>query len=101
MQNIVIEEPYEFVPPVYSNFWPFLIKHYVKRYIPQKPTTSTPSSAVRSNTLQASLEAGHSVLIAPNHCRMSDPLTLNPIVQQTGRYMHAMASWHLFKQGRL
>ncbi len=97
MQNIVIEEPYEFVPPVYNNFWPFLIKHYVNRYI--RKTYDIHSVECRDvELLQASLDAGNGVLIAPNHCRMSDPLTLNPIVQKTKRYMHAMASWHLFKQ---
>jgi 1-acyl-sn-glycerol-3-phosphate acyltransferase len=97
MQNIVIEEPYEFVPPVHSTFWPFLIKHYVKRYI--RKTYDIHSVECRNvELLQASLDAGHGVLLAPNHCRMSDPLMLNSIVQQTGHYMHAMASWHLFKQ---
>jgi len=97
MQNIVIEEPYEFVPPVCNNFWPFLIKHYVKRYI--RKTYDIHSVECRNiERLQASLDAGHGVLIAPNHCRMSDPLMLNSIVKQTGHYLHAMASWHLFKQ---
>ena len=69
----------------------------MKRYI--RKTYDIHSVECRDvELLQGSLDAGHSVLIAPNHCRMSDPLTLNPIVKKTGRYMHAMASWHLFKQ---
>ena len=33
MQNVVIEKPYEFVPPTYGGFWPWLIKRYVNRYL--------------------------------------------------------------------
>ena len=35
MQNIIIEEPYEFVPPVYSRFWPALIRLYIPAVHPQ------------------------------------------------------------------
>src|SRR5690606_26154177 len=48
--------------------------------------------------LQASVDAGHGVIITPNHCRMSDPLTLGPLARIIKRDFHAMASWHLFKQ---
>lgn len=99
MQDIIIEEPYEFVPPVYYDFWPSLIKHYVGRYI--RKTYAIHSVECRDiERLQASLDAGHGVLLAPNHCRMSDPLVLNSIVKKTNRYLHTMASWHVFKQDR-
>ncbi len=97
MQNIVIEEPYQFVPPVYNRFWPSLVKHYVSRYI--RKTYDIHSVECRNvERLQDSLDAGHGVLLAPNHCRMSDPLILNTIVKKTNRYLHTMASWHVFKQ---
>jgi len=100
MQNVVIEEPYEFVPPVYGRFWPWLIKKYLNRHL--RKTFGIQSIECRGlEKLSASLKAGHGILLAPNHCRMSDPLTLNAIAQSLNFNMHAMASWHLFKQDPL
>ena len=100
MQNIIIEEPYAFVTPVYSRWWPKLIRLYVPRHI--RKTYGVHSVETRgAERLKATLEAGHSVLLAPNHSRMSDPLTFGDLSRATGRDMHAMASWHLFKQGWL
>ncbi len=97
MQNIVIEEPYEFVPPVYGRFWPWLIKKYLNRHL--RKNLGIQSIECRElPRLAASLEAGHGVVLAPNHCRMSDPLTLNKIAKELNCNVHAMASWHLFKQ---
>lgn len=97
MQNIVVEERYKFVPPVYGNFWPSLIQLYLPRYLRKKYGVQSMESR-RVERLQASLDAGHGVLIAPNHCRLCDPLTLSCITAKIKRNMHAMASWHLFKQ---
>ena len=100
MQTIVIEEPYEFIPPVYSRIWPALIRLYVPRHI--RKTYGVHSVETRgADRLKASLDAGHGVLLAPNHCRLSDPLTFSELCRVTGRDMHAMASWHLFKKNWL
>ncbi len=48
--------------------------------------------------LKASLEAGHGILLAPNHCRTSDPLVLGRMMRKIGANTFCMASWHLFKQ---
>ena len=100
MQNIIIEEPYEFVPPVYGTVWPWLMHHYLKRYL--RKSFGVYSVECRdAHYLQKSIDAGHGILVAPNHCRMSDPLTLGYLSRVIGQDMHAMASWHLFKQDRL
>ena len=97
MQDVVIEEPYEFVPPLYGKIWPKLIGLYMGRYLRKKyGVTSIESRDV--GLLQASLDAGHGVLLAPNHCRLCDPLTLSPVSRKINRNLHAMAAWHLFKQ---
>ena len=99
MQNIVIEEPYEFVPPVYGNLWPTLIRLYSGRYL--RKVYGVHSMECRNvEPLQASLEAGHGVLLAPNHCRLCDPVALGCVSKVINRNLHAMASWHLFKQDR-
>ncbi len=100
MQNVIIEEPYKFVPPVYGRFWPWLIKKYLNRHL--RKNFGIQSVECRNlERLGSSLEAGHGILLAPNHCRMSDPLTLNPLTQKLKCSVHAMASWHLFKQNRI
>jgi 1-acyl-sn-glycerol-3-phosphate acyltransferase len=100
MQNIIIEEPYRFIPPVYSKFWPALIRLYMPRFL--RKTYGLHSVETRgADRLKASVDAGKSILLAPNHSRMSDPLTFVELTRTIGRDMHAMASWHLFKQSRL
>jgi hypothetical protein len=48
--------------------------------------------------LRASLAAGHSILLAPNHSRMADPLVLGVLGMEADCHLFAMASWHVFKQ---
>ncbi|MCA9258764.1 MAG: 1-acyl-sn-glycerol-3-phosphate acyltransferase [Planctomycetales bacterium] len=100
MQNIVIEEPYKFVPPSYSRLWPRLIQLYLPRHL--RKAFGVHSIETRgAENLRATLAAGHGAILAPNHCRLSDPLCFTDLSKQTGRYPHAMASWHLFKQSPL
>jgi 1-acyl-sn-glycerol-3-phosphate acyltransferase len=101
MQSIVIEEPYVFVPPLKSRFWPPIIRRcFVPPFL--RRVHGVHSIETRNaERLVASLAAGKSAILAPNHCRMSDPLTFGPLTREIGRHMHAMASWHLFKQSRL
>jgi 1-acyl-sn-glycerol-3-phosphate acyltransferase len=100
MQDIIIEEPYRFVPPSYSTLWPKLIRRIVPWYI--RKSSGVHSIETRgAEKLRASLEAGKGVLLAPNHSRMSDPLTFTGLCDACGCHMHAMASWHLFKKSRV
>ena len=50
--------------------------------------------------LKASLAAGHSIMLAPNHCRMADPMVLGVFGMEADCHLFAMASWHVFKQSR-
>jgi 1-acyl-sn-glycerol-3-phosphate acyltransferase len=100
MQNVVLEEPYEFIPPVYSRFWPAALRLYIPHWI--KKTYGVHSVETRNaQRLKASLEAGHAAILAPNHSRLSDPLTFVELSRYAKCDMHAMASWHLFKQSWL
>ena len=51
--------------------------------------------------LQASIEAGHGIVLAPNHCRPCDPMVIAMLAGRVQRYFYTMASWHLFMQNRL
>ncbi len=100
MQNVVIEQPYEFVPPIYSKVWPEILRYYIPHWI--RKTYGVHSVETRNaERLKATIDAGHSVLMAPNHSRMSDPLTFVELSRVIKRDLHAMASWHLFMQSRL
>jgi hypothetical protein len=39
-------------------------------------------------------------MLAPNHCRMSDPMVLGVLGMEADCHLFAMASWHVFKQSR-
>jgi hypothetical protein len=97
MQRVVIDEPYKFVPPVYSEFWPWLLRFYLRRYL--RTGYGVHSVECRHvERLRASLAAGHSILLAPNHCRMADPMVLGILGMEADCHLFAMASWHVFKQ---
>jgi acyltransferase-like protein len=97
MQRVVIDEPYQFVPPVYSEFWPWLLRFYLKRYL--RTGYGVHSIECRHvERLRASLAAGHSIILAPNHCRLADPMVLGVLGMEADCHLFAMASWHVFKQ---
>jgi 1-acyl-sn-glycerol-3-phosphate acyltransferase len=99
MQRVVIDEPYEFVPPVYSTVWPIILRPYLRRYL-RKAYGVHSVRCLHVERLRASLDAGHSIVVAPNHCRMSDPLVLGILAWEANCHLFAMASWHVFKQSR-
>ncbi|MFM7516683.1 MAG: 1-acyl-sn-glycerol-3-phosphate acyltransferase [Pirellula sp.] len=101
MQDIIIEKPYEFIPPNRRRWLPRtvlklnVVPWYLRRY-----------EGVVSHRLEGvdhfreSLRQGHGVLLAPNHCRYADPLVLSHVAVAADTLMYAMASWHLFHQSR-
>ena len=102
MQDIIIEKPYQFVPPHRGNFLPKailklgLVPWYLKKY------EAVVSHQLRGvDHLRESMRQGHGVLLAPNHCRYADPLVMAFLAQEAQVPMFAMASWHLFEQSRL
>jgi 1-acyl-sn-glycerol-3-phosphate acyltransferase len=99
MQRVVIDEPYKFVPPVYSEWWPAILRFYLRRYL-RKAFGIYSVECRHVERLRASLAAGHSIMLAPNHCRMSDPVVLGVLGIEADCHLFAMASWHIFKQSR-
>ncbi len=97
MQNIVLEEPYKFVPPIESDWWCWLVRFRFYGYMRKNYALYT--FEVRDvEKLRGSLDAGNSILLAPNHCRLSDPMTMGVLSEKAGTELFAMASWHLFKE---
>jgi hypothetical protein len=99
MQRVVIDEPYKFVPPVYSEWWPTALRFILRPYL-RKSFGIESVECRHVERLKASLAAGNSIMLAPNHCRMSDPMVLGVLGMEAGCHLFAMASWHVFKQSR-
>lgn len=97
MQRVVIDEPYEFVPPVYSDWWPWMLRFYLRRYL-RKAFGIYSVECRHVARLKASLAAGNAVVLAPNHCRIGDPVVLGILGMEADCHLFAMASWHVFKQ---
>jgi 1-acyl-sn-glycerol-3-phosphate acyltransferase len=100
LQNIVIAKPYRFVPPHRGRFWWRLFKPILPIYL--KKTAGIVRVTCRNvERLKASLDAGHGVMLTPNHCRPPDPMVLGALTYQINRPLYIIASWHLFMQNRL
>jgi len=99
MQNIVFEKPYKFVPPHRGDWWPKFIRGsgFLDRYL-RKHDGVAGYECRHVEKLRASLDAGHGILLAPNHCRYSDPLVLGWLTREADCLVYAMASWHLFQK---
>jgi 1-acyl-sn-glycerol-3-phosphate acyltransferase len=100
MQQVVIEKPYRFVPPHRGTWWPALIRDFSLHAIHLRRAEGVVAYECRHlERLQASLDAGHGILLAPNHSRNADPLVLGWLCRELHCLIYAMASWHLFNQG--
>lgn len=100
MQHVVIEKPYRFVPPYRGTWWPSLIRDFNLPAIHLKRVEGVVGYECRHlDRLRASLEAGHGILLAPNHSRNADPLLFSWVCRELRCLIYAMASWHLFNQG--
>jgi len=97
MQSIIIEKPYRFIPPLNHSLWPTIIRAsgLVDLYLRWFEGVGR-YRLEGIEHLKSSLAAGHGILLAPNHSRYADPLTLGWVSKAAGTHMFSMASWHLF-----
>lgn len=100
MFEIVREEPYEFVPPIESPFWCWFVRKFRLRGFMRKSFKVESIECRHVDRLRASLEAGAGVILAANHSRLADPLAVGVLSGEAGSEIFAMASWHLFMEGR-
>ncbi len=102
MQDIIVSKPYKFIPPHRGTWIPTFIQKFklIDKYL--NFFEGVNSHEVRNvDRIKDSLSAGHSILLAPNHCRYADPLSLVWIARELDVFFYAIASWHLFHQSRL
>ncbi|MEO6246020.1 MAG: 1-acyl-sn-glycerol-3-phosphate acyltransferase [Opitutaceae bacterium] len=100
MQDVVIAKPYRFVPPRGGTFWWRLFRGYLSSYL-RRSAGIVGVECRGVERLRASLDAGHGVMLTPNHCRPCDPMILGALSYEVGRPLHIIASWHVFMQNRL
>lgn len=96
MQQIVFDEPYEFIPPYRGTLFASFFRHLLKGYL-RRNNGITESECRGTERLRKSLEAGHGILLAPNHCRPSDPMAIGLLNREMNINLFTMASWHVFK----
>ena len=75
MQEIHIEKPYEFIPPHRGKLLPSCIRHFNLFALHLRKSEGVVGYEIRNlEPLRQSLDAGHGILLTPNHCRSADPL---------------------------
>lgn len=100
MHRIIIDKPYQFVPPLDSWFWPTALDLAMPRILKRQYGMMN-VEVLGVEHLRKSVQEGHGILLAPNHSRPCDPMVLSPLGQAVGRHFYIMASWHLFMQNRV
>jgi 1-acyl-sn-glycerol-3-phosphate acyltransferase len=100
MQEIVVAKPYRFVPPLTRATLAYPIGWWLPRRVWKAYGVRNPEFRGLER-LKASFAAGHSVLIAPSHCRPCDPEVVGLLCAHLRLPPNIMASWHLFMQGRV
>ncbi len=102
MQKIIVEKPYRFLPPFRTTFWSSVIRALRIHQFYLWRSEGVTSYEIRNvERLRASLDAGHGVLVTPNHPRTADPLAMGWLTVEANTHVYSMASWHLFHQGWL
>jgi 1-acyl-sn-glycerol-3-phosphate acyltransferase len=100
MQQVVIAKPYEFAPPHHGTFWPWLLHKWLPGHTRRKWGIEG-LEFHGLERLQASLRAGHGVILAPNHCRPCDAFMLTLLGAELRQPFYVMASAHLFMKSRI
>ena len=99
MQRILIEKPYKFIPPDRGRIWATVIRDLNLHGMYLRRADGVMAHEIRgAEHLKESLQAGHGILLTPNHCRLSDPLVMGWLAKEARCLVYAMASWHLFEQ---
>ena len=102
MNEILVDKPYDFVPPKHGKFWIWLVCTLnIHRWWLKKTDGLEQFSCTNGDRLRESAKAGHGIILTPNHCRLSDPMAMAEVVKASGAYTYSMASWHLFHTGKL
>jgi 1-acyl-sn-glycerol-3-phosphate acyltransferase len=98
MLDVVSEQPYQFVPPYQGRFWWWILRPFLDAYLSRFWGIER-VEILGAEQLRASLDAGHGILLTPNHARPCDPLVLGALSRDLRQPFFAIGSWHLFMNG--
>jgi len=94
-----IGKPYRFVPPRFGRFIPSLLQRCLPWYMDHK--YGIEHWEVRgAKGLRASIDAGHGVILTPNHSRDSDSVGIGFTGIRASTFPHFMAGWHVLLESR-
>ncbi|MEZ6041122.1 MAG: lysophospholipid acyltransferase family protein [Planctomycetaceae bacterium] len=93
---LVTDSKYEFVPPHEGRIWPRILSWLAPGYLRRKYAV-TEVEVRGAESLKQLHDQGHGILLAPNHCRMSDAIVLQSLSRQAELPFYVMASSHLFR----
>jgi 1-acyl-sn-glycerol-3-phosphate acyltransferase len=100
MQKVIIEEPYVHVPPRAGTLWPAMLAPILPWFLRQGYGLVKYEFA-HLDRLLSSLDAGHGIMLMPNHCRDEDGLVMGRLSCEIRTWFYYMSSWHVFKAGQL
>lgn len=100
MQDVFVDKPYQFVPPMKGTLLPRLIRDFeIYRPYLRRNEGVVDYECRHTERLKETLDRGDAVMLAPNHSRTADPMVIGFLCKEVRCYFYAMASWHLFNQG--
>ena len=97
---LVADSKYQFVPPHEGKLWPRLLGRLMPHFLRRKHGI-TEIEVRGDDAIRKLLASGHGILLAPNHCRMSDAIVLQSLSRKLRQPFFVMASSHLFRGSRL
>jgi 1-acyl-sn-glycerol-3-phosphate acyltransferase len=97
---LVADSKYQFVPPHEGKLWPRLLGRLMPHFLRRKHGI-TGIEVRGDDAIGKLLASGHGILLAPNHCRMSDAIVLQSLSRKLKQPFFVMASSHLFRGSRL
>ena len=100
MAAVVSDKPYVPVLPYHGTLWPRALGVYFRHHARKRYGTRR-IDIVGAEKLTASINAGHGVLITPNHCRDEDPFVVAALAHEVRQPFFVVASAHLFMAGRV
>jgi len=98
MDPLISDQRYVFIPPKRTTLWTWFVATWLRPYL-RKAWGLESFELHGLEHLRDSLRAGHGILLAPNHCRLSDPPALGVLVQALRQPVYVMASAHVFREG--
>ena len=99
MQDLIIEKPYRFVPPIKCKLMLWLTcKFNLSNLWLRRAEGICEFEVINAEKITGSIRAGHGIVLAGNHCRNADPMAIGEVAKAVDCSLYSMASWHLFNQ---